>query len=52
MRASLGAFGPEDESMVGTGRLELPTSCVSSRRSNQAELRAYMRSPGLTEDAV
>ena len=33
--------------MVGTGGLEPPTSCVSSRRSNQTELRAYRASLGL-----
>src|SRR5688572_12913311 len=27
--------GKRERRLVGTGRLELPTSCVSSRRSNQ-----------------
>ena len=35
-KASLDEARPKGErSLVGTGRLELPTSCVSSRRSNQ-----------------
>ncbi len=32
--------------MVGTGRLELPTSCVSSRRSNQLSYAPMCVSPG------
>ena len=35
-----GGAGTGAVEMVGTGGLEPPTSCVSSRRSNQTELRA------------
>ena len=38
---------PQPGRMVGTGRLELPTSCVSSRRSNQLSYAPRVRSPGL-----
>src|SRR4029453_5532902 len=42
--------GSSERRLVGTGRLELPTSCVSSRRSNQLSYAPMSPKTGLTEN--
>src|SRR6185503_14925711 len=45
-----GRSSRRERRLVGTGRLELPTSCVSSRRSNQLSYAPISPKSGLAEN--